>query len=267
MISFFSKQGEVRTTNCQLDTGWGMCYKHDECSNWFGSKPLAMFLLQKVSSSGYTLGCYYDPFPPYHLSGVFHHFEANLSVAACVKLCGEDGYMLAGLRWRLLTQTSLCMIRVPLQGPSILPLWKRWAPNWPLCGIRDVWGRMPPVGVDPGVFCRPLGNDHVWTLWQIPLHYGKKGFLSNLYDILTDLFHLLHKLRLLGVYNWWGARIRTALCLSLHWDWRVGIGQFNLSIFVDLYLKVGHMVTGLFSGKRPTSRGEYDSYTLRWGVS
>ena len=53
-------------------------------------------------------------------------------------------------------------------------------------------------------------------------------------------------------------------------------GQFNLSncsilqiksdIFVDLYLKVGHMVTGLFSGKRPTSRGEYDSYTLRWGV-
>ena len=54
-------------------------------------------------------------------------------------------------------------------------------------------------------------------------------------------------------------------------------GQFNLSnlysiadkndIFVDLYLKVGHMVTRLFSGKRPTSRGEYDSYTLRWGVS
>ena len=108
MISFFSKQGEVRTTNCQLDTGWGMCYKHDECSNWFGGKSLAMFLLQKVSSSGYTLGCYYDPFPPYHLSGDFHHFEANLSVAACVKLCGEDGYMLAGLRWRLSTQTWLC---------------------------------------------------------------------------------------------------------------------------------------------------------------
>ena len=119
-------------------------------------------------------------------------------------------------------KTLLCMLRVPLQGPSILPLWKRWAPNWPLCGIRDVWGRMPPVGVDPGVFCRPLGNDHVWTLWQIPLHYGRKGFLSNLYDILTDLLHLLHKLCLLGVYNWWGARIRTALCLSLHWDWRVG---------------------------------------------
>ena len=125
VISSFSKQGEVRTTNCQLDTGWGMCYKHDECSNWFGSKSSAMSLLQKVSSSGYTLGCYYDPFTPYHLSGDFHHFEANLSVAACVKLCGEDGYMLAGLRWRLLTQTSLCMIRVPLQGPSILPLWKR----------------------------------------------------------------------------------------------------------------------------------------------
>ena len=107
MISFFSKQGEVRTTNCQLDTGWGMCYKHDECSNWFGSKSLAMCLLQKFSSSGYTLGCYYDPFPPYHLFGDFHHFEANLSVAACVKLCGEDGYMLAGLRWGLLTQT-LC---------------------------------------------------------------------------------------------------------------------------------------------------------------
>ena len=84
-----------------------MCYKHDECSNWFGSKSLAMSLLQKVSSSGYTLGCYYDPFPPYHLSGDFHHFEANLSVAACVKLCGEDGYMLAGLRWRILTPSFI----------------------------------------------------------------------------------------------------------------------------------------------------------------
>ena len=187
MISFFSKQGEVRTTNCQLDTGWGMCYKHDECSNWFGSKSLAMSLLQKVSSSGYTLGCYYDPFPPYHLSGDFHHFEANLSVAACVKLCGEDGYMLAGLRWRLLTQTSLCMIRVPLQGPSILPLWKCWAPNWPLCRIWDVWGRMPPVGVDPGVFCRPLGNDHVWTLWQIPLHYGRNAFYQ-IYTTFSQIY-------------------------------------------------------------------------------
>ena len=102
MISFFSKQGEVRTTNCQLDTGWGMCYKHDECSNWFGGKSLTMFLLQEVSSSGYTLGCYYDPFPPYHLSGDFHYFEANLSVAACVKLCGEDGYMLGGLRLEII---------------------------------------------------------------------------------------------------------------------------------------------------------------------
>ena len=61
------------------------------------------------------------------------------------------------------------------------------------------------------------------------------------------------------------------------WTGRDGTGEIEGStrgprgpkndIFVYLYLKVGHMVTGLFSGKRPTSRGEYDSYTLRWGVS
>ena len=37
-IPCFSPQGEVRTTNCQLDWGMGICYKHDECSNWFGSE-------------------------------------------------------------------------------------------------------------------------------------------------------------------------------------------------------------------------------------
>ena len=62
----------------------------------------------KVAWSGYALGCYHDPYPPHHLSGDFHHIEANFSVAACVKACGEDGYMLAGLRW--ISHTKTCPI-------------------------------------------------------------------------------------------------------------------------------------------------------------
>ena len=82
MFSFLSKHGEVRTTNCILTTG--MCMKHDECSNNFGS---------------YILGCYYDPFPPHLLSGDFLHFEnGDISLAECIKECGEAGFMLAGLR-------------------------------------------------------------------------------------------------------------------------------------------------------------------------
>ena len=77
-----SKHGEVRTTNCMLSSG--MCMKHDECSNNFGS---------------YVLGCYYDPFPPHLLAGDFFHFDAgDISVAGCIKTCGEAGFMLAGLR-------------------------------------------------------------------------------------------------------------------------------------------------------------------------
>ena len=59
--------------------------KHDECSNYFGN---------------YILGCYYDPFPPHLLSGDFFHFEnGDISLAECIKECGEAGFMLAGLRW------------------------------------------------------------------------------------------------------------------------------------------------------------------------
>ena len=82
MFFSFSKHGEVRTTNCMLTTG--KCMKHDECTNNFGN---------------YVLGCYYDPFPPYLLAGDLFHFNAgDISVAGCIKACGEAGFMLAGLR-------------------------------------------------------------------------------------------------------------------------------------------------------------------------
>ena len=58
--------------------------KHNECTNNFGS---------------YVMGCYYDPFPPHLLAGDFFHFDNGyISVAGCIKACGEAGFMLAGLR-------------------------------------------------------------------------------------------------------------------------------------------------------------------------
>ena len=82
IFSTLSKHGEVRTTNCMLTSG--MCMKHDECSNNFGS---------------YILGCYYDPFPPHLLAGdLFHFGSGDISVAGCIKACGEAGFLLAGLR-------------------------------------------------------------------------------------------------------------------------------------------------------------------------
>ena len=83
-LNFPSKHGEVRTTNCQLTTGY--CKKHDECTNSFG---------------GYILGCYYDPYPPHLLGGktiLFGGQEGGISVADCIKACGEAGFLLAGLR-------------------------------------------------------------------------------------------------------------------------------------------------------------------------
>ena len=83
-LNFPSKHGEVRTTNCQLTTGY--CKKHDECTNSFG---------------GYILGCYYDPYPPHLLGGktiLFGGQEGGISVAGCIKACGEAGFLLAGLR-------------------------------------------------------------------------------------------------------------------------------------------------------------------------
>ena len=93
--TLISKHGEVRTTNCALSTG--MCMKHDECSNNFGS---------------YILGCFYDPFPPHLLAGDFFHFAAgDISVAGCIKVCGEAGFMLAGLRLAIWTTSKSKDIR------------------------------------------------------------------------------------------------------------------------------------------------------------
>ena len=99
LFPFPSKHGEVRTTNCDLTTGY--CKKHDECTNNFAN---------------YILGCYYDPFPPYLLSGDSFRFggqdNGDISIAGCIKACGEEGFMLAGLR--------LVLIRTAYDGYFVL---------------------------------------------------------------------------------------------------------------------------------------------------
>ena len=96
LFPFPSKHGEVRTTNCDLTTGY--CKKHDECTNNFAN---------------YILGCYYDPFPPYLLSGDSFRFggqdNGDISIAGCIKACGEEGFMLAGLRLVLIRKLLLLM--------------------------------------------------------------------------------------------------------------------------------------------------------------
>ena len=125
LFPFPSKHGEVRTTNCDLTTGY--CKKHDECTNNFAN---------------YILGCYYDPFPPYLLSGDSFRFggqdNGDISIAGCIKACGEEGFMLAGLRLVLIRKLLLLTDIFCCQGPPVLPLRKCGAP-------LGVQGWMGPV--------------------------------------------------------------------------------------------------------------------------
>ena len=125
LFPFPSKHGEVRTTNCDLTTGY--CKKHDECTNNFAN---------------YILGCYYDPFPPHLLSGDSFRFggqdNGDISIAGCIKACGEEGFMLAGLRLVLIRKLLSLTDIFCCQGPPVLPLWKCGAP-------LGVQGWMGPV--------------------------------------------------------------------------------------------------------------------------
>ena len=67
---FCSKRGtgDIRTTNCYLNSDSPYCVKHDECSQDFSGKILKALLHQNPSGPGYKLGCYSDAFPPHILN-------------------------------------------------------------------------------------------------------------------------------------------------------------------------------------------------------